>query len=107
MATVRTSVPGSGYGNVFVDALVWGGTAWDPASGPITFHFGEAADFVAASAVHVGGAITLDGNALDAWSDAEENALRYAADLYSSVCGLTFEQAASAESADIAWWQAP
>ena len=48
MAIVRTSVPGSGYGNVYIDALVWGGTAWNPASGAITFHFGEATDFAKA-----------------------------------------------------------
>ena len=29
MAIVRTSVPGSGWGNVYIDALVWGGTAME------------------------------------------------------------------------------
>ena len=92
MAIVRTSVPGSSYGNVYTDALVWGGTAWDPASGEITFHFGEAIDFSDASSVHGAGRILLDSSGLDAWSIAEKDAFRYALSLYSSVSGLTFKK---------------
>ena len=74
MAIVRTSVPGSSYDSVYIDALVWGGTAWDPASGEITYHFGEAIDFSDASSVHGAGRISLDSSGLDAWSIAEEDA---------------------------------
>ena len=93
MAIVHTSVPGSGYGSDYIDALVWGGTAWDPASGKITYHFGEASDFAEAGSVHGAGRILLDSSGLDAWSIAEKDAFRYALSLYSSVSGLTFKEA--------------
>ena len=105
MAIVRTSVPGSGYDSVYIDALVWGGTAWDPASGEITYHFGEAIDFADASSVHGAGRISLDSSGLDAWSIAEKDAFRYALSLYSSVSGLTFKEASPVAGADIVWWQ--
>ncbi len=111
MANIRPLVPGTGYGSIFVDALIWGGAAWDVASGPIKFHFGEAADWSAASAVHgddvYGIKAGLEGAPLDGWSAAEKDAFRYALNVYSSVSGLTFEETGSAEGADIVWWQAP
>src|SRR5215217_5445252 len=100
MASVLTSVPGSGYGSVLVDALIWGGTAWDPGSGPITYAFGTQSDFAAANAVHQTNVVKLDG-ALLGWSAAEKRAFLYAVDLYASVSNLTFQQAAAVESADI------
>ena len=105
MAIVRTSVPGSGWGNVYIDALVWGGTAWNPASGPITFHFGEASDVAKAGSAHNPEGILLDSSGLDAWSIAEKDAFRYALDLYSSVSALTFQEAKTAAEANIVWWQ--
>src|SRR4051812_48224556 len=107
MASVRTSVPGSGYGSVYTDALVWGGTAWDPASGPITFHFGEAADYAAASGAHGSDIVTVDSSALDAWWNTEKDAFRYALGLYSGVSGLTFQETSSGAGANIVWWQSP
>jgi serralysin len=111
MASIRTGVPGSGYGSIYVDALLWGGAAWDPASGPITFHFGEAVDWAAASAVHgddkFGLEARLEGTSIDGWSHAEKDAFRYALSVFSSVSMLTFAEAAFVEEANIVWWQAP
>src|SRR5215212_795611 len=111
MASVRTSVPGSGYGSAYVDALIWGGVAWDPSSGPITYHFGEASDLDSASQVHHGDAIasviSLQDRPLDPWTSTEKDAFRYATDLYSSVSGLRFQEVDSVTDANMVWWQAP
>jgi serralysin len=110
MAHTR-AVPGAGYGNEFVDALIWGGAAWDPASGPITYYFGEAGEFAAASAIHADDEIGLENalknTFLNGWSTEEKAAFRYALNLYASVSGLTFQEVGSAAGANIVWWQAP
>lgn len=105
MASIRGSVPGSGYGNAFVDSLVWGGTAWNVASGPIKVWFGQSGDFAAASAVHGPSDILTSGGSAQSWSDAEKSAFDYAAFVYESVCGLKFELASSVPQADIVWWK--
>lgn len=103
MAFVRTSVPGSGYGSVYVDSLVWGGTAWNPSAGPITYSFGATpTDLAAAGSGHL---MDLDAASLKNWTDAEMSAFQYALDAFSSVSNLTFAPAASAGSADIVWWK--
>lgn len=105
MTNIRTSVPGSGYGSVYVDSLIWGGTAWDAASGPITYYFGQtAADLTTASPTN-GHELELDAATLNSWSAAENHAFQYALDLFSSVCQLTFAPVAAAERADIVWWK--
>jgi serralysin len=106
MAGVRTSVAGSGYGSVYVDSLIWGGTAWDQGSGSIKVYFGEsAADLTAASRFHHGGGGGLEASALDGWSAAEKNAFQYAMDVFSSVCNVDFDVVTSADQADVVWWQ--
>jgi serralysin len=106
MANIRTSVSGLGYGSVYIDSLIWGKTAWDAASGPITYYFGQtAADLATASAANQHEAVELDAAGLNSWSAAENNAFQYALSLFSSVCQLTFAPVASAESADIVWWK--
>ncbi len=107
MANVRTSVPGSGYGNVYVDALIWGGIAWDPAGGPIKVYFGQPEDFYAASAAHGPSDILWNGNGAMRWAGSEVQAFAYATSLYSSVCKLTFAAASSVADADIVWWKTP
>ncbi|MBM6580852.1 hypothetical protein ILT44_11715 [Microvirga sp. BT689] len=105
MASIRTGVTGSGYGSIYVDALIWGGAAWDPASGPIKFYFGEAADWAAASAVHEDDAVELEARlgeaSLDGWSTAEKDAFHYALSVFSSVTNLAFIEAGSVVDADI------
>lgn len=105
MAKVRESVPGSGYGNAYVDSLVWGGAAWDVARGPIRVWFGRGEDFAAASAVHGPSDILTSGASARNWTDAEMGAFDYAVQVYERVCGLTFELAGSAAEADIVWWK--
>ncbi|MGO4523733.1 M10 family metallopeptidase [Microvirga sp. 2MCAF35] len=105
MASIRGSVPGSGYGNAYVDSLIWGGSAWDITRGPIKVWFGQSADFAAASAVHGPSDILTSGASAQNWTDTEKSAFDYAAQVYESVCGLTFEFASSAADADIVWWK--
>ena len=105
MANVRSSVRGSDYGNDFVDALIWGGTAWDLASGPIKTFFGEAEDFGEAVAVHGRSAqLPRAGKAVD-WTSDEKRAFAYATAIYSSVSKLKFKPVSSATDADIVWWK--
>src|SRR5262245_20231849 len=105
MASVNSAVRGSGYGNRFVDVLIWGGTAWDMAGGPIKTYFGEARDFAAAFSVH-GPSFELS-RASDAikWTGSEKRAFAYATAIYASVCKLKFKPASSAKDADIVWWK--
>ena len=105
MAGIRDSVPGSGYGNPYVDSLVWGGAAWDVSKGPIKVWFGRSADFASASAVHGSSEILTSGASARNWTDAEMDAFDYAVQVYERVCGLRFELAASAAEADIVWWK--
>ncbi len=105
MASIRGSVPGSGYGNAYVDALVWGGTAWNAASGPIKVWFGRSGDFAAASAVHGPSDILTSGASAQNWTEVEKSIFDYAVQIYERVCGLTFELAGSAAEADIVWWK--
>jgi serralysin len=47
----------------------------------------------------------LDAALLESWTTAEEDAFRYALDVFSSVSNLTFAPASSAVAADITWWK--
>ena len=105
MASIRGSVQGTGYGNPYVDSLVWGGTAWNAASGSIKVWFGQSGDFAAASAVHGPSDILTSGASAKNWTAAEKAAFDYATQIYESVCELTFELAGSAAEADIVWWK--
>ncbi|MFC4175335.1 hypothetical protein ACFOYU_25250 [Microvirga sp. GCM10011540] len=108
MAAVKKSVPGSGYGNVYVDSLIWGGTTWDPAGGPIKVYFGSGADYAAASKVHGTsqyGDYLVDASGAQAWTSGEVRAFAHATSLYEKVCGLSFAPATTVEEADILWWK--
>jgi serralysin len=105
VASIRGSVPGSGYGNAYLDALVWGGSAWNAASGPIKVWFGQSADFATANALHGPGDILTRGASAQTWTAAEKSAFDYATQVYESVCGLKFELAGSVAQADIVWWK--
>jgi serralysin len=107
MAVIRTSVPGAGYGNVYVDSLIWGDTAWDVASGPVRVYFGRSVDFRAASTVHEPSFFQPLWSASDAraWTTKEIGAFSRAMAAFSKVSGLTFSRAATVEEADIVWWK--
>jgi serralysin len=105
MATIRSDVPGSGYGNVYVDALIWGDAAWDVSGGPIRLWFGQSSDFSAASAVHGDSDALIYGASARNWTDTEKSAFIRATQVYASVCGLTFTLAGSAADANIVWWK--
>lgn len=104
---VRISVPGSGYGSVYVDSLIWGGIAWDPQE-PIKVYFGRSADFDAAYALHESSdyQILWSASAVKPWTTNEIRVFTSALSAFSKVCGLTFATAASVEEADMVWWKA-
>ena len=99
MAKHDTTIAGKGYGNIYIDALVWGKAGWNTGSGPVTYWFGASSDKPAIGAPN--------GGRVDGWSAAEKAAFETAIANYEAVCGLDFQQAASAQSADIVWWQVP
>jgi serralysin len=105
MANVRTSVSGSGYGNIYVDALIWGATAWDRASGPVKVYFGQSDDYGAARTRHDYSFTLPSGNWAANWTGSEKKAFTYALSLYQKVSGITFAMASSAADADIVWWK--
>jgi serralysin len=105
MATIRHDVPGYGYGNVYTDSLIWGGSAWNMATGTIKVWFGQAEDFAGAEAVHGESDIVDGSTGFYDWLDHEYAVFTEVAGLYESVCGLRFEAAASAAHADIVWWK--
>ena len=100
MATQNGSIAGSGYGNVYIDALAWG-CGWSNAStSPITYSFGSGD--VPASDSSIG---AFTGYS---WTASEKAAFRAALANYSSVCNVKFtEQADNTTSANIVWWNVP
>jgi serralysin len=114
------TVRGSGYGNPFVDSLIWGGAAWDQ-SKPINVYFGEPADLFDAYAGP--GRRTPDGgqdngmiygpsdedpgnqNTMQAWTEEQATSFVYALSLYQSVSGLKFQLTDTYTNADMVWWK--
>jgi Ca2+-binding RTX toxin-like protein len=90
MATQTTSIPGSGYGNPYLDALIWG-CGWT--GGPISVFFGSGTDPLGI------------GNG-SPWLDYEIVAFRSALQLLENVCNIDFQEVDSYAEADIAWWRA-
>jgi Ca2+-binding RTX toxin-like protein len=91
MADQDTSVAGSGYGNPYLDSLIWG-TRW--ANGPILYYFGS------------GSAIDEFGDPFvgHAWRSFEIDAFIRATQLFENVCNIDFQAAPSQDAADIVWW---
>jgi serralysin len=111
--TTGTGVPGSGYGNPYVDSLVEGWAKWNVNSGPITYWFGTQPDVqpailgTGATDAH-GEVANLDcSTQVDAWTTQENNDFIQAMQDYASVCGLTFAPATSAANANLTFWLAP
>lgn len=98
MATQSTDIPGSGYGNTYLDSLIWG-CGWTGIATPIRYWFGSGPVAEVDSSI---GAFT---GAI--WSDPEKSAFEMAVEQYSAVCGLTFAEADDSAAADIVWWLAP
>ncbi len=98
MANQSTQIPGSGYGNVYLDALAWG-CGWvnvSPAA-PIQYWFGT--DSVSAARSSVEGGFTGL-----AWTDSCKAAFVQVLDSYAKVCNLSFAQATSQNNANMVWW---
>ncbi len=85
MAATLTTVSGHGYGSIYVDTLIWGGDVWDPASGAITYYFGD------------------DAGPAAAWTAAEQTAFQTAVALYENITNLQFAEVSSASGANLIW----
>ncbi|MRD47237.1 hypothetical protein GHT07_08095 [Caenimonas koreensis DSM 17982] len=96
MATQSTNFPGHGYGNVYIDSLLWG-CGWT--GGAVTYSFGAGA--VAAGDSDIGAFTGAE------WSDREKAAFTRALANYSEVCSLQFVASESQAEANIVWWLAP
>ena len=103
MATQTTNIPGSGYGNVYLDSLIWG-VGWTDTATPIRYWFGSGLNvlpsgFPTFTSFFIG----------DAWTVPEKSAFEAVMAQYSAVCNLTFieAQSGSVTDADIVWWKAP
>ena len=103
MASTK-SVAGAGYGNPYVDSLIWGGAVWDTKTGPITYSFAGSEDFYARY-FHSGYLDFTIWDKLDGWSAKEKGAFQAVMDLYAGVCNVTFGEATSATDANLVWWQ--
>src|SRR5262245_11085959 len=79
MATMTDTVPGSGYGNPYVDALV-SGCGWS--GGPIRYFFGT----------------------YYAWFGYEQQAVRKVLQLYENVANVDFQEVRAYAQADMVEW---
>jgi serralysin len=104
MSFIDRNVPGSGYGNVYTDALIWGGAAWSTWN-TVKVYFGQAADYWDAWNKHGDSAYVDETSEFADWTLAEANVFVEVLELYASVCGLTFSIADSAADANIVWWK--
>ncbi|MBZ6078782.1 M10 family metallopeptidase C-terminal domain-containing protein [Microvirga puerhi] len=106
MATFR-NVPGSGYGNPYVDSLIWGGKAWDVSpENPILVYLAQGDDYKATGTLHPAPPEDwlTDPTYITSWRDYYISAFSDAIDLYSSVANVHFAQVDDIHSADIVWW---
>ena len=103
--SINTNVPGSGYGNPYIDSLIWGAGKWN--GGTITYWFGQPADFTSAAAIHGQTSSLNSKTTLHSWTSAAETAFQRAFDEFAAVCGLTFQLASSAATANIDLWLMP
>lgn len=76
MATQTTNIQGSGYGNPYIDSLIWG-CKWT--GGTVTYTFGQ-------------DGYAIDGQPTLAYTDAERAMFREILGTYSSVCNITFKE---------------
>ncbi|MDY8109272.1 M10 family metallopeptidase [Fulvimarina sp. 2208YS6-2-32] len=105
---------GSGFNNVYIDALIWGANSWRTDTGPITYYFADQSDV----SDTVGPIAFFNSLAddptdrppqtalMDPWSNDEKAAFTQAFDLFAAVTPLRFEEAASLAEANIVEWQA-
>jgi serralysin len=102
-----TGVPQSPTGNIYVDTLIWGWSAWKADAGPITYWFGNPDDVDPAVEVH-GTTYQLDSSSdVAAWDAVAQASAERAFDLFHAVSGLEFELASDVQSANIVMWFRP
>lgn len=99
MAYQSNSFAGSGYGNTYIDSLIWGcGWKGVTTADPITYYFGSGYLPSYDSSI---GAFTGAS-----WTTAEKSAFTAALANYASVCNVKFAEVSSSGAADIVWWKA-
>src|SRR5262249_33546141 len=85
MATMNDAVPGSGYGNPYVDSLI-SGCGWS--GGPITYYFASHRDYYSAYN----------------WFTYEKQAFTNATNLFENVANIDFQQVSTYDQADMVEW---
>jgi serralysin len=88
MANVNKNSPGSGYGNPYLDSLIWGGK-WG--GGTIGYSFGSLS--------------SVSNGVGYSWLSDEKTAFQQAVQIYANVCNVHFAEVAPAQ-ADVIWWLA-
>jgi len=114
MAAIKT-IAGTGYGNAYVDALIWGGRVWDSnwkdgGKVPINIHLADPSELEAFKAARGGdsGMIYSSNTAtMRPWNADEWNAWRWAKSLYMGVCNvnIAFSTSTDPDYYDIASWK--
>ncbi|MGO4705513.1 M10 family metallopeptidase C-terminal domain-containing protein [Microvirga sp. 2MCAF38] len=111
------NVPGSGYGNPYIDSLIWGGKVWDQspqdpiliAIGDVPLDFGNEIDYYAAKNVHgelQSGWLTIR-QFRGHWWDEMTNLLVEALSVYTSVANINFATVDDITEANMVWWLYP
>jgi Ca2+-binding RTX toxin-like protein len=92
MAIQNNNISGSGYGNAYVDSLIWG-NGWT--GSPITYSFRSGSNFKASYGSFYG----------YTWSLAETAAVTSILDSYAAVCNVSFSREVdNSTSANLAFW---
>lgn len=115
MAGLR-NIPGSGYGNPYIDSLIWGGRIWDQSpQDPIVIALGdvplteEETDYPLAKNVHG----ELQSGWLTTWQfrghwwEEMETLLVEALNVYTSVANINFATTNDITEANLVWWLYP
>jgi serralysin len=100
MATQSNTVKGSGYGNTYIDSLIWG-CGWLASLGSgtlnLTYCFGSGL-----SSSHPGDYGVVSGQA---WTLSETAAFQAALNSYSAVANITFQNSLDQSSANLVFWK--
>ena len=102
-----TGVPQSPTGNIYVDTLIWGWSAWNADAGPITYWFGNPDDVDPAIEVHGTTDELASSSDVAAWDAVAEASVVRAFDVFHAVSGLQFQLASDVQSANIVMWFDP
>ena len=106
MATFK-NIPGSGYGNPYVDSLIWGGNMWDQSQEPILISLAGENDYDEAVQVHGEINYLHSSAARGVWYPETTALMVDVLGLFTSVANIRLAEAATVSDANIALWWYP